>query len=53
MEAIRGDETINNIAKKYEVHPNQVSIWKMELIEGARGIFDRKRGGKPTLPAHP
>lgn len=48
MEAIRGDETINNIAKKYEVHPNQVSIWKMELIEGARSIFDRKRGGKPA-----
>jgi len=48
MEAIRGDETINNIAKKEEIHPNQISIWKTEPIEGARGIFDRKRGGKPA-----
>lgn len=48
MEAIRGDETINNIAKKEEIHPNQVSIWKMELIKGARDIFDRKRGKKPA-----
>ena len=48
MEAIRSDETINSIAKKYEIHPNQISIWKTELIEGARGIFDRKRGKKPA-----
>lgn len=48
MEAIRGDETINSIAKKYEIHPNQISIWKMELIEGANNIVDRKRGKKPA-----
>jgi transposase-like protein len=47
MEAIRGDDTINDLAKKYEIHPNQISIWKTELIEGAKGIFDRKRGKKP------
>lgn len=41
MEAIRGDETINSIAKKYEIHPNQISIWKTELIEGANNIVDR------------
>jgi transposase-like protein len=43
METIRGDETINNIAKKYEIHPNQISIWKTELIKGANNIVDRKR----------
>ena len=48
MEAIRGDETINNIAKKYEIHLNQISIWKTELIEGANNIVDRKRGKKPA-----
>ena len=35
MEAIRGDDTINDIARKYEIHPNQIFIWKTELIEGA------------------
>ena len=48
MEAIQGDETISNIAKKYEIHPNQISIWKTELIEGANNIVDRKRGKKPA-----
>jgi len=43
-----GDETVNNIAKKYEIHPNQISIWKTELIEGANNIVDRKRGKKPA-----
>ena len=47
METIRGDETINNFAKKYEIHPNQISIRKRELIEGANDIVDRKRGKKP------
>ena len=47
MEAIRGDETINNIAKKYEIHPNQISIWKTELIEsGARSRRAKNRIGK-------
>ncbi|MDP2815088.1 MAG: IS3 family transposase [Rectinemataceae bacterium] len=48
MEAIRGDETINDLAKKHQLHPNQISLWKSELIEGAKGIFDRKRGKKPA-----
>jgi transposase len=47
-EAIRGDETINNIAKKYEIHPNQISVWKREVIEGANNIVDRKRGKRPA-----
>jgi transposase len=47
METIRDDETINNITKKYEIHPNQISTWKTELIKGANNIVDRKRGKKP------
>jgi len=47
METIQGDETINNITKKYKIHPNQISTWKTELIKGANNIVDRKRGKKP------
>jgi transposase len=48
METIRDDETINNITKKEEIHPNQISTWKTELIEGAKDIVDRKRSKKPV-----
>jgi hypothetical protein len=30
------------------MHPNQISIWKTEVIEGAKDIVDRKRGKKPA-----
>ena len=30
LEALRGDQTIQEIASKHRVHPNQVSAWKRE-----------------------
>jgi transposase-like protein len=43
LEAIREQKTINEIASKYEVYPNQVSTWKRELLERIEGIFSDKR----------
>ena len=42
LEALKGMETVNEIAAKYEVHPVQVSSWKKELLEGAGSLFERK-----------
>jgi len=28
LEALRGDKTVQEIAAKHQVHPNQVSTWK-------------------------
>lgn len=48
MAAWRGDLTLNEVATKYEVHANQVSALKKELLEAARDSFsdgrvDRKK----------
>ena len=32
LEALRGDKTIQEIATKHKVHPNQVSTWKRQAI---------------------
>ena len=35
LEAIRGDKTLAELAKLHDVHPNQITDWKMQLLERA------------------
>lgn len=42
LEALKGMDTVNQIAAKHEIHPVQVSNWKKELLEGAGSLFERK-----------
>ena len=38
-EAVKGQETIAQLAARYEVHPGQIQAWKKALTEGAAGVF--------------
>ncbi len=38
LEALREESTIQELANKYEVHPNQISKWKGQLFESSRHI---------------
>jgi len=33
LKALKERSTLAEIAKKYELHPNQISLWKQEFIE--------------------
>ena len=39
LEAIRGEKTIAEIAAHHEVHPNQVTRWKNELLQKAAAVL--------------
>jgi putative transposase len=43
LEAVRGKLTINQIAKQFEVHPNQISNWKKQFLESLPQIFDHSK----------
>jgi transposase len=46
LEAIRGELTVSELARKHGVHPNLIAGWKRQAVEGMAGIFDGKTGDR-------
>lgn len=45
LEAIKGVKTLAELASEYQVHPNQISGWRKQLLAHAPELFSRKSGG--------
>lgn len=43
LAALKGDKTLAELSQQYDVHANQISTWRTQLLEGATGVF----GGRP------
>ena len=39
LAAIKGDRTIAELASEFGVHPNLISNWKKQLLDGAASVF--------------
>jgi len=48
LAAIRGEKTMSELAEQFDVHPNQISTWREQLLEGASEVFDS--GEKAEAP---
>ena len=51
LEAVKGEETVAELAARYEVHSGQIQVWKKALKEGAVGIFSNGRDRKAKREA--
>jgi len=43
LAALCGDQTIQALATHYQAHPNQISQWKRQAIDGLDETFDNKK----------
>ena len=39
LEAIKGEKTLAELGQQFDVHPNQITTWRTQLLEGAAGVF--------------
>jgi len=44
VEAIKGQQTINQLASKYGVHPNMITEWKKQALSGLPQVLSDRRG---------
>ena len=43
LEALKGEQTLVELAHRFQVHPNQITEWKKQLLERAPEIFDKEK----------
>ena len=49
LEAVKGEETVSELASRFGVHPTMIHQWKRALLDGASGIFERGGRRKPEI----
>jgi transposase len=42
LEAMKGEETLSQLASRFGVHPNMIAQWKRHAMEGMVGVFSKK-----------
>ena len=43
LAAVKGEKTLAELAEQFDIHPNQITQWKSQLMDGAAGVFGEAR----------
>jgi transposase len=50
LAAVRGEKTLSELAEQFDVHPNQISTWREQLLKGASDVFGDGDKSAPDTP---
>ena len=50
--ALRGETTLSEICKRYEVAPSQIHAWKKQLVEQGKQVFNKIDRSKKIAENH-
>ena len=50
LAAWKGDKTLAELAQEFDVHPNQITDWKQQLVERAAQAFGDAGSALPPQP---
>ena len=51
LAAVKGEKTLAELAQQFDIHPNQITQWKAQLLDGAAGVFGSEARGERAGPA--
>ncbi len=50
LAAVKGEKTLAELAQQFDIHPNQITQWKAQLLDGAAGLFGAEKAGAAPPP---
>jgi len=51
LASIKGEKTLAELAQQFDVHPNQITAWKGQLVDAAAGLFGSGGAVADVTPA--
>jgi len=51
LAALKGEKTLADLAQQFDVHVNQITQWRSQLLDGATGVFEQSKseGAAPAI----